>query len=73
MEKIWVFVSRDKEDKENVCGSLSGALGKQPLMTGNAKTLELMKPLARALAAAAPPDKTIHLLTFSNREEVTEW
>lgn len=35
VECVWMFVSRDKEGRENVCGSLMGDLGVQPLMTGN--------------------------------------
>lgn len=71
VERVWMFVSRDKQGRENVCGSLMGALGIQPLMTGNPKTLEVMKAAARALADATEgTGRTVHLLSFAGREEV---
>jgi hypothetical protein len=74
MEKVWVFISRDAEGRENVCGSLMGPMGAQPLMTGNPKILELMKPIARDMALANEhTGRTIHLICFSNREEIVGW
>jgi hypothetical protein len=74
VERVWMFVSRDAVGQENVCGSLFGELGTQPLMTGNAKILEMMKPHARAIAEQCKgTDRTIHLLSFTNREEIGDW
>lgn len=74
VECVWMFVSRDKEGRENVCGSLMGDLGVQPLMTGNRRIFQMFKPLARQLAAEAEScGRTIHLVRFTNREEVEEW
>lgn len=73
VERVWMFVSRDEEGRENVCGSLIGSLGTQPLMTGNPRVLELMKPFARELEEACPAGRTIHLLCFTNREELEDW
>lgn len=75
VERVWMFVSRDEAGRENVCGVLMGPLlGSQPLMTGNPKVLELMKPIARKLAdEAAGSGRTIHLLSFNNREELEGW
>jgi hypothetical protein len=74
VERVWMFVSRDEEGRENVCGSLMGALDSQPLMTGNPRVLELMKPFAQELAeACAGTGRTIHLLCFTNREELEDW
>jgi hypothetical protein len=74
MDEVWVWVSRDKEGRENVCGSLIGSIGTQPLMTGNPRIFELMRPLAQELRAhAEATGRTIHLLRFSARQEIPEW
>jgi hypothetical protein len=70
---VWMFVSRDEQGRENVCGSLMGYLGTQPMITGNPRTLELMTTLAREMRKQLPPDRTMHLLKFTNREEVENW
>lgn len=73
VERVWMFVSRDAEGMENVCGANMGAvLGWQPLITGNPKIHELHKVLARKFAGAVT-DKTIHLLVFTKREEIEGW
>jgi hypothetical protein len=71
VERVWMFVSRDELGKENVCGFIT-ALGATPMITGNPDKLENFKILAREIAATAT-GKTIHLLTFSNREELEGW
>lgn len=74
VKRVWMFVSRDKEGRENVCGSLMGELGIQPLMTGNPKILRMMMPAAHALAReCAGTDRTIELLCFTCRKEVMDW
>lgn len=74
VDRVWMFVSRDSAGRENVIGSLIGYLGTQPLMTGNLKTLELMKPLAAAVAKQCEGSgQSIHLLCFTTREEVQGW
>jgi hypothetical protein len=74
VECVWMFVSRDAAGNENVCGTLMGPLGSQPLMTGNSRVLELMKPSARLLAGACTgTGRTIHLLCFTHREEIEGW
>ena len=72
VERVWMFVSRDAEGRENACGARIGDLGWQPLITGNPKILEIHKVLARKFAYTVP-DKTIHLLVFTKREEIEEW
>ena len=75
-DQVWAFISRDQDGKENVCGSLMGELGTQPLMTGNPRVLELMKPMARAMARqlqANGSNLTIHLVKFTTREEIEDW
>ena len=72
VERVWMFVSRDAEGRENVCGALIGEIGWQPLITGNPKVHELHKAFARRFGEAAP-DKTIHLLVFTKREEIEGW
>lgn len=74
VERVWMFVSRDAQGRENVCGSLMGELGVQPLMTGNPRILEIMKPLAaRAASLCEGSGQTLHLLCFTQREEVEGW
>lgn len=74
VKRVWMFVSRDKEGRENVCGSLMGELGIQPLMTGNKRVLKLMMPGALALAKECQgTDRTIELLVFTCRKEVVDW
>lgn len=74
IEKVWMFISRDKEGHENVCGGYMGALGTQPMITGNPRVLEIMRPIAAFLAEESEPlGRTIHLLEFTNRQEITEW
>jgi hypothetical protein len=74
VDRVWMFVSRDAAGQENVCGMLMGPLGSQPLMTGNPRVLELMKPAARMLEeASAGTGRTIHLLCFTQREEMEGW
>ena len=74
VERVWMFVSRDEQGRENVCGCIMGELGTQAMMTGNPRVLEIMKPFARRLARqAARSGKTIHLLSFTTREEVEGW
>jgi hypothetical protein len=72
VERVWMFVSRDAEGKENVCGAMLGVMGWQPFITGNPHILELMKAPARKLAKSET-GKTIHLLSFGVREEVEGW
>lgn len=75
VEKVWMFVSRDAEGHEHVCGAEIGFMGMQPLITGNEHMLEkVYKPLAvRTLPFMESTGKTLHLLEFSNRKEVTDW
>jgi hypothetical protein len=74
VERVWMFVSRDEEGRENVCGVLMGPLGQQPLMTINPRVFELMKVAARELEEACQgTGRTIHLLCFTNREELEDW
>lgn len=74
VQRVWMFVSRDEAGRENVCGVLMGSLGSQPLMTGNPRVLEMMKPAARMLAKeSVGTGRTIHLLSFTNREELEDW
>ena len=75
MTDVWVFVSRDKDGQENVVGSTFAAMGQQPMMTGNPKILKLFKKHmeeARDQLKKSKADQSIHLLHFSNREEI-EW
>jgi hypothetical protein len=67
-----MFVSRDAEGRENLCGAHMGELGWQPLITGNPRVHEIQKEVARRFADAVP-DKTIHLLVFTHREEIEGW
>ncbi len=74
--QVWAFISRDQDGKENVCGSLMGELGTQPMMTGNPKVLKLMTPMAQAMARqlkTSGSKLTIHLVRFSKREEIEGW
>lgn len=71
VERVWMFVSRDKLGKENACGFVS-ALGPTPMITGNPAVLESFKILAREIASV-DSGKTIHLLSFTNREELEGW
>lgn len=76
MTEIWAFVSRDQQGRENVCGASLGAPGSfdmQPLMSGNPKIIEIMKPIAKVLQQHLPAGRTIHLLRFTNREEIQDW
>ncbi|MEK6397959.1 MAG: hypothetical protein V4734_07725 [Terriglobus sp.] len=74
VEHVWMFISRDRNGNENVCGSVIGELGTQPLMTGNPEILALMKPYAQRIREALKgTGKTIHLLEFTQRTEVEEW
>jgi len=74
VERVWMFVSRDIEGRENVCGSVIGELGTQPLITGNPRMLELFKPVAAEMARqTAGTGRTIHLLSFTGREEIEGW
>jgi hypothetical protein len=74
IERVWMFVSRDKDGNENVMGSLMGRLGTQPLITGNPRILDLMKPLAAEAAQKCEgTGQTVHLISFSNRDEVEGW
>lgn len=74
VERVWMFVSRDAEGRENVCGSVMGPLGTQPLMTGNPRVLEKMKTFAAEISRQLEgTGRTIHLLSFSNREEIEGW
>jgi len=74
MKEVWAFVSRDKEGRENVIGGvLGGGLGSIQLITGNPDTLKIFTRLAKEVEAAAAGVQTIHLLHFTNREEIEEW
>lgn len=74
MERVWAFVSRDTEGHENVCGIVMHPLGTQPMITGNPRVLEIMKGIARDIANDSKmTDRTIHLLSFTQREEVEGW
>jgi hypothetical protein len=74
VKRVWMFVSRDAEGRENVCGSLMGELGIQPLMTGNPRLLKKFMPVARELARqCAGTERTIELLVFTCRKEVVDW
>ncbi len=73
MKEVWVFVSRDKDGKENAIGCVMGPLGATPMITGNSDTLKIFKRLARETQLACEGVQTIHLLRFTNREEIEEW
>lgn len=77
MERVWAFVSRDAAGHENVCGVVMGPMGQQPLITGNPRVLEQFKEIAREIAKATAAEvddgRTVHLLSFSNREEIEGW
>lgn len=75
VEKVWMFVSRDAEGHEHVCGAEIGSLGLQPMVTGNERMLEkVFKPIAaRTLASMEGTGKTLHLLEFTSRKEVIDW
>ena len=70
MEAYYVFMSRDEAGQENVMGCLMGVLGMQPLATGNLRVLEAFKIEARRAAAELKGKQTIHLVRFSNREDI---
>jgi hypothetical protein len=71
-DRVWMFVSRAAEGRENVCGGLMWELGWQPMITGNPKVHEIHKAFARRMADA-DTGKTIHLLVFTNRTEIESW
>jgi hypothetical protein len=74
VERVWMFVSRDVDGRENVCGALIGEIGMQPLITANPRIHGMHRALAAHLRAAEPETgKTIHLLVFTHREEIEEW
>lgn len=75
VERVWMFVSRDESGRENVCGCVMGELGWQPMITGNPKVFEIFQRLVKELAleSCAPGGKTIHLLSFTHREEIEGW
>lgn len=74
VKRVWMFVSRDKDGRENVCGSLMGSLGTQPLMTGNPRVLAKMIPVAQEIARMCEgTDRTTELLVFTCRKEVMDW
>jgi hypothetical protein len=73
MKEVWAFVSRDKEGRENAIGCTLGPLGATPMITGNPDTLKIFKPLVAEVREAAKGVQTIHLLHFTNREEIEEW
>src|SRR6266702_4610530 len=72
IEKVWVFISRDAEGREAVCGSIVGALGMQPLMTSNPDLMPHFLQAARILQQSNT-ERTIHLVDFSRRREIVEW
>lgn len=75
VEKIWMFVSRDAQGHEHVCGAEIGGVGIQPMITGNERTLaRVFMPMAlKTLPLMELTGKTLHLLEFTNRKEITDW
>jgi hypothetical protein len=74
IKEIFAFVSRDASGQENVIGGTVPGLGMIQLMTGNPKTFETFKRLvAEARPGLEAGGQTIHLLHFSNREEILKW
>jgi hypothetical protein len=74
IREVWAFVTRDTAGRENVIASILGILGSTPLITGNARTFEIFKRLAvEVRTELAGTDQTVHLLHFSNREEIEKW
>ncbi len=71
-----MWVSRDAEGRENVIGVHLPGVGWQPLITGNKRIMELMASSAREFKREAQSknlSQTIHLLHFTNREDIEEW
>lgn len=75
VREVWMFVSRDRDGQENTLGSVIGALGTQPLITGNPRVLEIFKAAAvrvrEEMKKHPEAGQTIHLLRFTQREEVS--
>lgn len=74
IREIWAFVSRDSVGRENVIAGTLPIIGMTPLMTGNPKTFEIYKRIVRdALEQLEAGGQTIHLLRFTERQEVEPW
>lgn len=68
--ELYVFLSRD-ENGDGILAASLGGLGMVPLVTGDPKNLEFLRPMAMK-AAEACPDKKISLVKFSSREVIEE-
>jgi hypothetical protein len=73
MREVWAFVSRDALGRENVLGANFGGGEMVALMTGNPRMFEIFaRYVLEFQVLLEAGDKTIHLLHFTNREEI-DW
>lgn len=73
VERVYAFVSRDPQGREHICGCLMGVLGMQPMVTADVGLLIRMTEEAHTLRDNMPKEYSIHLLSFTNREEIEGW
>lgn len=67
IDTVFVFVIRDDDGTEGIPAVLLGG-GQMPLVGADLDRVASLEPLAQQLANAS--GKTIHLIQFTNREEV---
>lgn len=70
IDKIWAFLSVDKDGNEGVCAAPMQGLGCVPLIASDQARVESLMPLAQMLARMS--GMTIKLVEFSVRTELTE-
>jgi hypothetical protein len=66
IDEMWVYVSIDSDGNEGVVGSYVPGSGWVPLMATDPQRLELIRPMA--LAVARQSGMRIRLVKFSSRE-----
>lgn len=66
--EIFAYVSIDDHGNEGVCGMNAGALGWVPMVFGNARLAEVVRPAAQMIATES--GKVVRLVRFTTREEL---
>jgi hypothetical protein len=69
IDKIWAFLSIDKDGDEAVCGMAFNG-GWIAMVAADLKRVESLKPVAKAMAELS--DMKIKLVEFTTRREIQE-
>ena len=70
IDELFVFMSIDDQGRHGILGGMMAGMGSIPLITGEAKIVEMMKPIAESVAKRS--GKNVGLFKFKRDELIWE-